>query len=211
MKKCNIFVVGGSTGYTSWIENVNLVDSPLKADIVFFTGGEDVSPSLYGEKTHRTTFANKKRDIVEMEVFNLVKDNPDILKLGVCRGSQFLTVMNGAKLVQNVNNHAIWGGHDIDVEHPEFVGTIKITSTHHQMLRPFVLPDEEYDLIGVSSTKRSDVYQGGDGDVEMPCEPEIVYYKRTNSLGIQGHPEMLPFECETNVVLRKILNYYINK
>jgi len=27
----------------SWIENVNLVDSPLKADIVFFTGGEDVS------------------------------------------------------------------------------------------------------------------------------------------------------------------------
>ena len=36
MKKCNIFVVGGSTGYTSWIENVNLVDSPLKADIVFF-------------------------------------------------------------------------------------------------------------------------------------------------------------------------------
>ena len=38
MKKCNIFVVGGSTGYVSWIENVNLVDSPLKADIVFFTG-----------------------------------------------------------------------------------------------------------------------------------------------------------------------------
>src|SRR5574344_1685246 len=108
MKKCNIFVVGGSTGYTSWIENVNLVDSPLKADIVFFTGGEDVSPSLYGEKAHRTTFANKKRDIVEMEVFNLIKDNSDILKLGVCRGSQFLTVMNGAKLVQNVNNHAIW-------------------------------------------------------------------------------------------------------
>ena len=35
MKKCNIFVVGGSTGYTSWIENVNLVDSPLKADIVY--------------------------------------------------------------------------------------------------------------------------------------------------------------------------------
>ena len=71
MKKCNIFVVGGSTGYTSWIENVNLVDSPLKADIVFFTGGEDVSPSLYGEKAHRTTFANKKRDIVEMEVLTL--------------------------------------------------------------------------------------------------------------------------------------------
>ena len=44
MKKCNIFVVGGNTGYVSWIENVNLVDSPLNADIVFFTARRGRQP-----------------------------------------------------------------------------------------------------------------------------------------------------------------------
>ena len=48
MKK--IYVVGFGLHYMSWVNNAIHVENIEEADIVLFTGGEDVSPSLYGEE-----------------------------------------------------------------------------------------------------------------------------------------------------------------
>lgn len=82
MKK--VYVVGNAKHYADFITGVKLVEDIEKADIVLFTGGEDVDPSLYGCKKHPTTFSNIQRDLEEKEIFEKVK--PNQLCLGICRG-----------------------------------------------------------------------------------------------------------------------------
>ena len=55
-----------------------------EADIVIFTGGEDVDPSLYHEEKHPTTYSNLNRDLYERDKFEHIK--PNQLAIGICRG-----------------------------------------------------------------------------------------------------------------------------
>lgn len=86
MKK--VFVVGGAKQYASWIKDHELTDNLEEADIVLFTGGEDVDPSLYGCEKHPTTYSNINRDLEEKAIFEKVK--PDQLCLGICRGLRII-------------------------------------------------------------------------------------------------------------------------
>ena len=139
MKKTKkIYVVGGANYYAQRIENHELTDALSTADIVMFTGGEDVDPSMYGCKKHRSTYSNINRDIYEKEIFEKIR--PDQLVVSICRGSQFTCVMNGGLLVQNCSNHTISYTHRITNGDK----IIDITSTHHQMQYPYNLPDEDY-------------------------------------------------------------------
>ena len=79
-----VFIVGYATNYSNFIEGVVLTDSLEEADVVLFTGGEDVDPSLYGKKRHARTFSNLSRDLEEKSIFEKVK--PNQLCLGICRG-----------------------------------------------------------------------------------------------------------------------------
>lgn len=78
-----IYVVGNQIDYVNWIENCEIVDHPEKADILFFTGGEDVTPELYGEKVGSYTYSNLKRDVFELNIFDKYINKH---KIGVCRG-----------------------------------------------------------------------------------------------------------------------------
>lgn len=82
MKK--VYVVGPAKGYAKWLNNYTLVDNIEDANIVMFTGGEDVDPSLYGCEKHPTTCSNIQRDLEEKAIFEKVR--PDQLCLGICRG-----------------------------------------------------------------------------------------------------------------------------
>lgn len=82
MKK--IYVVGNWTEYASWIRDSKLVDSVEEADIVLFTGGEDVHPDMYDREMHPRTYANIRRDIQEKSIFDSVRE--DQMCLGICRG-----------------------------------------------------------------------------------------------------------------------------
>lgn len=198
-----IYVVGNAKMYSKWINNHTLVDNIEEADIVLFTGGEDVDPSLYGCEKHYTTYSNINRDLYEREIFQQVKSNQ--LCLGICRGSQFLCVMNGGLLVQNVRNHATSGTHPI-------VGrrggcTYEITSTHHQMQYPFLLPKENYEIL-YHAGNRSDCYEG-DGINYPSCDPEVVLYttpKLPRCLAIQGHPEMMRKEAPVITMLNQLID-----
>lgn len=79
-----IYVVGGSVGYASFIKNATITDSLEEADIVLFTGGEDVDPSLYNKTKHAYTMSNLDRDLYEKSIFEQVK--PTQLCVGICRG-----------------------------------------------------------------------------------------------------------------------------
>lgn len=182
------------------VQNVN------KHDTFLFTGGEDVSPDFYGEKKHPTTYNNRSRDIYEQNVFTVAQSNGASC-IGICRGSQFLTVMNGGKLIQNVNNHAIGGTHSITTyDGKELV----ITSTHHQMHYPYNLSPDEYKLLAWSTEQRSRGYDGNPaGLIEPPLESEILWFPKTRSLCIQGHPEYMGVKHETCEYIRDLITKFI--
>lgn len=202
-----IFVVGSQKHYAQWT-GFTLVPSIHQADIVMFTGGEDVNPELYGEKVGDFTSINKKRDIEEEAIFKqATKMNKKMI--GICRGAQFLTVMSGGKLIQHVNNHGVSRGHGMYNTLTNDI--INITSTHHQMLYPFNMEKNLYQIIGYSADQLSNTYLNGDNEeIMLPkdfVEPEIVLYKNTNALAIQCHPEMMR---EYSKDLKQIKDILIN-
>ena len=202
-----VYVVGGAIGYANWIDNCQLVGSPDKAQIVLFTGGEDVDPSIYGCKKHPRTYSNPERDRREKNIFESL--TPDQLVVAICRGSQLMSALNGGRIVQDVQGHALWGTHEITNDKEVY----RITSTHHQMQYPYNLPKEDYDVL-FWSNGISDGYYAGDkidpAIIEKKGEPEIVLYHKKGSpkcLAIQGHPEMME-RCELHEMLNNLINKY---
>ncbi len=188
-----VFVVGGNTNYVNFLHNAELTDNLEEARLVVFTGGADVHPSLYGCMKHPSTCSDRARDEREKAVFDRIDPKRQVV-YGCCRGSQFVTVMNGGKLIQDVRNHAL------SITHPITDGKkiYEITSTHHQMMYPFCLKEkEDYEILFHTPIKRSNgAYSGDQIDAEaVTVEPEIVLYHVKNKpkcLAVQGHPEMIP-------------------
>lgn len=164
-----------------------------EADVIQFVGGADVDPMLYGEDTHPKTSCNLVTDRNSQYLYRyaIIRTVPCI---GVCRGAQFLNVMNGGKLYQHVNNHAIYGTHSMFEDWTK--REIQVSSTHHQMM----IPAEEGQVIAWAdeSSCRESVgpdgsivkYKGTDRDVE------VVFYEEAKDLCFQPHPEMLTTEHE---------------
>lgn len=205
-----IYVVGSQKNYADWLL-LDLVDSVEEADLVMFTGGEDVNPSLYGELVGKYTGISKTRDNYEIEVYNKCIEL-DKKMIGICRGGQFLTVMAGGKLIQHVNGHA-GGEHSITCLWEDRRFDIDITSSHHQMFYPFNLEPHQYRLLAYSSEIRSSTYLNGD-DEEINigkdfCEPEIVIYTETKALAIQGHPEWMTSNWRTLNKLRDLVDTFL--
>lgn len=208
MIKKKIYVVGYAKFYANFIIKKELVNNMEEADIVLFTGGEDVSPSLYDEKKNIYTSANEYRDIEETDEF-IKAISFDKNMIGICRGAQFLTVMSGGKLIQHVENHAIGFGHPIIFKKDNSISVI--TSTHHQMMYPFEMDKNDYDIIASSSENRSEIYLGAPGIVySVSEEPEIVFYPKTKSLAIQGHPEQMDIKDHAVVMINRLIDKYFN-
>ena len=160
-----------------------------KADIVVFGGGSDVNPILYGEDPLPGTIYNDERDAWCM---NLWRNSEDKLKIGICRGGQFLNVMNGGKLWQHVDQHG--RSHQLK---DEFTGEKwHVSSTHHQMFRP------ARDAIVVATARETTFKQAyttnwklkNDNtpvDNFMKKDIEVLYYPGTMSLCFQPHPEYI--------------------
>lgn len=211
-----IYVVGGSEGYANWMQGV-IVETMEEADLVVFTGGEDVDPSLYGKSAHPQTFFNRERDIDEMAEF-LKAEKLKKPMIGICRGSQFLCVMAGGILVQH-QRHPNW--HPIETNDGR---VIMVTSTHHQRQYPWVLEEGSFKVIGWCNISP---YSQGENDKDdlsgnpkTPSEEleevEICYYPKINALAIQSHPEIVygrqDKDCKTYIeYVGELLNGLINK
>lgn len=207
-KLLRVYVVGGANYYANWLPDIEIVDTIKHCDLVLFTGGEDVSPTLYDEPAHTETCSNRKRDIYEKRMFTLAK-NQNKKMLGICRGSQFLCVMNGGKLVQHQQNnryvHDIFIGDNADI--------ITVTSTHHQAQYPYNLKKWDYKILGWSKNQSKFHLDGNGVELNPEKECEIVYYPKTQCLGIQSHPEHEGYQNNypaSLVKLKELFTKFIN-
>lgn len=202
------FVVDNRSAHNAtWIEDVEVVRDIEKAQVVVFTGGEDINPSIYGQEAHETTYFNENRDRREIEAYNKIR--PDQLIVSICRGAQLCCALNGGILVQDVDNHWTGSAHKITNGVEEYT----ITSLHHQMMYPFNMPKSDYKILYRSSENKATYYRGYDIDPENFKEfgePEIILFKKKGQpmcLAIQGHPEMMAGSKVDGMINRLIKKY----
>jgi GMP synthase-like glutamine amidotransferase len=190
--KPSVYIAGGDADYEALFlaHGWYIAEEVRYADLVQFTGGEDVSPELYGEQQHETTSCNRARDAREVILYQNCYE-ASMPMAGICRGGQFLNVMCGGKMWQDVNNHGLYGTHKVvDMDTSE---TFEATSTHHQMMRPgkggevvaraglatnmeFMMGDEKFDIAVHDPEKQM-------------LDVESVWYKDNKVLCFQPHPE----------------------
>ncbi len=199
VKSRRIFVVGGDIGYSNWMEATGIVASLDEADLVVFTGGEDVSPHLYNKQKHPLTSNNPARDEREQIMFKQAVGMGKPM-VGICRGAQFLCVMSGGELIQHQDNNNFIHPIHTDKLNPDEV--IYITSTHHQAMYPWMV--KNWNLLGWTKDMLTYHYGenvndelvriDGKGKYVAPArgrEVEVAHFADSNCLCIQGHPEMM--------------------
>jgi gamma-glutamyl-gamma-aminobutyrate hydrolase PuuD len=180
----NVFIVTPQFGYDRMFNDKGwaVVSDMRDADLVLFTGGEDVSPFLYGEQKHPHTYSSKQRDEYEREEFRKAIEL-DIPCVGICRGGQFLNVMNGGRMFQHVEKHTR-SHHLTDLLTGE---EVLVTSTHHQMMRPA----EHAVVVATANEGGSKEWMIEDviNVTLAPTDYEVIWYPQTLSLCFQPHPE----------------------
>lgn len=174
-------------GYTPLLNDIH--EAP---DLFLFTGGADVDPDLYGEKALPCTHFDRSRDDRELAIFSRYIDTP---KVGICRGGQFLNVVNGGKMWQDVNNHGLAMGHKMvnllpGLEDFSVGQEIFVTSTHHQMM----ISGEGGTVIGIAENQEKTAgiatkYVSAENRAAPKFDTEVVWYDATKSLCFQPHPE----------------------
>jgi gamma-glutamyl-gamma-aminobutyrate hydrolase PuuD len=155
--------------------------------VLVLWGGGDISPTIYGQKPIRYTGATEKlseRDKFEVACAKKAM-SIGMPIIGVCRGAQLMCALNGGSLIQHVDGHA-GGTHLIRTFDGKLLAT---NSIHHQMMN---LVGTEHKLLGWAEHRQSNRYIVEDNEhIELDIEPELVWFPKTKTLAIQGHPEYL--------------------
>jgi putative glutamine amidotransferase len=159
--------------------------TPPDTKLVIFSGGEDISPDLYGDSNKYSMSINRERDKIEVNLFNFISNNrPEIKMLGVCRGHQLINALYGGSLVQDIflegyPSHGYL--HDLEINNPPKYPVLinfykrwsktreQVNSLHHQGIKNLT-----YSLHGVFSHH---------GIIEA-CENK-------NVVTVQWHPEFI--------------------
>lgn len=206
LKNYKIHVVGYSTSTGDWT-NMQHVNSIEEADLVMFTGGEDVNPKYYNEPVGNRTSFNDARDVREIAAFKKAISLGKKV-IGICRGAQLACVMAGGTLIQHADNHT-GGTHEMTLVSFTPHRKVSISSAHHQMCYPYVLPESKYRVLGYSTEKKSKVYlDGNNNQIMVPKnfrECEVVLFTEIKALAIQGHPEWMAKTHATITTLQDML------
>lgn len=190
MSSKKVLILAGNAAYSQMFEKYGwgVVEDIHEADLIQFTGGADVSPVLYGEGVHPSTSSSYQRDMKERDIFYIAQDLV-IPCAGICRGGQFLNVMNGGKMYQHVDRHGIAGTHKaVDVRTGK---EVQVSSTHHQMMRPH----SSGEVLCIANRSTFKEHMGRkeivrvDGTEEN--DVEAVLYEDTKCLCFQPHPEFV--------------------
>ncbi len=161
-------------------------------DLIVFSGGEDISPTLY-RKDYEPDFSymyNTERDASDFLLMRYAIEH-DIPVLGICRGMQVMAVASGLKLVEDIPSsypdqdgiHRTADGkysfHSVAVSDKE---SILYKLTQSDMLREVA-----------SSHHQSVLFDGGHNLVDTAYSgPILEGMERTDKsfvVGVQFHPE----------------------
>ena len=177
-------------------------------DGFLMTGGQDVSPALYGEERLDSCGETLPvRDGMESRLFQLCLER-DVPVLGICRGIQLMNVLLGGTLYQ-----------DLPSQHP--------TETEHHMSPPYDRPVHQVEickgtpLFDLLQTERMDVNSyhhqavrdkapalqtmavSEDGLIEAVCLPERPFV-----WAVQWHPEL---SWRTDEKSRRIFEAFVGR
>lgn len=205
-----VLIVDGSFAYHALFRSLGftLVSDLEEADLVCFTGGADVDPRLYDAKKHPATGCDFHRDAREALIFEGARQL-NLPMVGICRGGQFLNVMSGGEMYQDVTEHGF--AHSLtDLITGE---TVYVSSTHHQMMKP-----SKDSIIIAQSINVHSHRQWYEGEVffrdENDAGNEVVFYPDTKCLCFQPHPEFdrpeyagmkkYFMDCLTRTILEKV-------
>lgn len=170
-------------------------------DGLILSGGEDVTPELYGEVARNTIKVTyPKRDEAEVALTKKVIQNGKPI-LGICRGLQLLNVIFGGTLYQDLSenenlfikhiqdtpsNHPI---HTVVMEPDSYMATflekeIFVNSYHHQAIRDL---GEGLRISGTSDDGTIEAIESLDEKtnvVAIQWHPENLYYKHKDHMGL---------------------------
>lgn len=189
------------------LKNLDDLDKYLDSvDGIIFTGGEDISPLLFGEDpTKEVDIICYDRDKIELELFKRAYSRGMPI-LGICRGLQLINVALGGTLYQDINSqlpnslghistYNIEGGyHSIDIINDtilyDILGKekINVNSQHHQSVK------ELGKNLRVNALSSDGVIEG----IETTTGNFV--------LGVQFHPEAMMEEAKEFI---NIFEYFI--
>ena len=194
-----------------WIKQVVGPDDDLSGPgALIIWGGGDIHPSLY-LRDNVSTYTGPnltQRDQAEAKLFAKAVE-AGLIILGVCRGAQLGCALTGGILVQDVSGHV--SDHLITTSEDK---TYPTSSIHHQMMYPWGV---EHELLAWTHYPKSDRYVGITdaelekwptrkfGEKDLPIEPEVVWFPTTKCLAIQGHPEMMRYNCSFNQYIKRLV------
>lgn len=205
-----VYIEGGNSDYSRLVEHFGEEVYDLdEANVILFTGGSDVTPNLYGETRHARTACNPARDAHEAAIYHTsraINNTVPRAYIGICRGGQFLNVMNGGKLYQHVESHT----QDHFVKDLVGKSVHLCSSTHHQMFRPSV----DAKVLAVACNSSGDIQSGTQKHTADICYPhakdydfEALWYPDTKSLCFQPHPEFHGYIDCRNLFLSYVDTY----
>jgi len=210
-----VFIIDSNAQYVSMFEEHNdytVVGAYDEADLIQFTGGSDVTPSYYGEKAHPTTYNNPARDEEESIIFRqaFLRNTPIA---GICRGGQFLHVMNGGKMYQNVDGHC----RDHKVLDIQTDRMYTVSSVHHQMMRDAYVEDGSVSKVLAVAENVSGYKECMEGGMVVRKQAkfhsydlEAIFYPLTRSLCFQPHPEFSGVEECRELYFRYLDDHIFN-
>lgn len=202
-----VFVQGAFANQTTanmfYRRGYEIVDTIDLADIVVWTGGQDINPHIYGEKPSGAVGWSERRDADDIAA---VEKAGNRFKIGLCRGAQLLNCLpNNGSLWQHVDRHS---GMDHSVRDLVTGKAYTVNSLHHQQMRP----TDKAEIIAV--TNLASIKEGYNKkwhcDNNTPDDDiEALFYPDTKSLCLQWHPEFSrPGEDAHDYLFELLDRYY---
>lgn len=161
-------------------------------DGIIFTGGPDISPSIYGAEPHERTVTRPARDEAELPLLRATIE-ADLPMLAICRGMQLMVAAYGGRLHQHLpdvlghEDHRPSSGPKFGVHPVRFApgsvcqrllgASTTVNSFHHQGVA---------DVGGLTATGwvPDEIVPGGGELVEA-----VEDRSRRFAVGVQWHPE----------------------
>lgn len=189
-------------------QNTNIEEVVKGIDAVIFTGGEDISSSLFRDPEiwhgiEAEIDYNVTRDASDYILMSYCIEK-DIATAGFCRGMQMMAVVGGAEMIQDIPTHFA----DLDKEYGYEHRNEKKTPDSYRDYAPHTVKILEDSLAGdifgtgvldgcpswhhqaVLSVENTDFVVSGSIDTNSEEMIEIIEHKDKNFvIGLQFHPE----------------------
>ncbi len=193
-----------SNGY----EGSNVSEAVADVNAVVFTGGEDISPTLFAKEVSWHGIMaekdyNAERDVSDYILMRYCLDN-NIPVLGLCRGMQMMSVVCGATAIQDIPTYMAVSGKSYDYLHRRqkaFPDEYRDYIPHGVKLVPGSLASDIFDTLyleGVPSWHHQAVQSVEGTPLKVtgitmtnhePFIEVVELPENTFALGLQFHPE----------------------